>query len=395
MDRSLSAPATAAHRDDDDNNIMILHDPSRSRWRQQPRRRQPSPSSNGGGNGGSGSSRGLTGVLAAAASSWHVPFLPSLFGGGGGGRRQRLPPPPPQLDDRRNDREGCRSRPRSRHHDINHDDDNDGGRRDARDRDAVFEETSGSCHPAMRFRAIAPSDRDQIQALHELWFPVRYQDEFYDDLAGIGSGGNRRNASININNSNGSKPAGTGPPQFGGEPLFTCVAVVEPQGQRLGCTYQLGGDEEAPPPEMDAERLRRQEEEDEGERRQQRPERIVACVVGTFVHWTRLGDRIREKLVSDVERGPRCFYIMTLGVSSDCRRSGLGSRMIRRCIREVEADPTCGTMYLHVITFNDAAIRFYENLGFSRVDTIEDYYRIDGRSHDCYLYARYFHGAFM
>jgi RimJ/RimL family protein N-acetyltransferase len=33
-----------------------------------------------------------------------------------------------------------------------------------------------------RFRRIQPSDRQQIQELHEEWFPVSYQSDFYDDL---------------------------------------------------------------------------------------------------------------------------------------------------------------------------------------------------------------------
>lgn len=55
----------------------------------------------------------------------------------------------------------------------------------------------------------------------------------------------------------------------------------------------------------------------------------------------------------------------------------------------------CGAIYLHVITHNNAAIRFYEKLGFVRVNEIHDYYRIDSDDHSCYLYAKYFHGKFL
>lgn len=50
----------------------------------------------------------------------------------------------------------------------------------------------------------------------------------------------------------------------------------------------------------------------------------------------------------------------------------------------------CETAYLHVIIKNDAAIRFYEKLGFQRLREIADYYTIDDEKHNCYLYAKFF-----
>ncbi|KAL3789080.1 hypothetical protein ACHAW5_009819 [Stephanodiscus triporus] len=52
-----------------------------------------------------------------------------------------------------------------------------------------------------------------------------------------------------------------------------------------------------------------------------------------------------------------------------------------------------GALYLHVITYNEGAIRLYERLGFVRVKEIKDYYLINSVNYDCYLYARYFHEA--
>jgi GNAT superfamily N-acetyltransferase len=53
----------------------------------------------------------------------------------------------------------------------------------------------------------------------------------------------------------------------------------------------------------------------------------------------------------------------------------------------------CETAYLHVIIQNQAAIRFYEKLGFSRLREIADYYTIDEKKHNCYLYAKFFDKA--
>ena len=53
----------------------------------------------------------------------------------------------------------------------------------------------------MHWRNIQPKDRNRIQELHEEWFPVSYQQEFYDGLV------HERMPHTN-------------------EPLYTCVATV-------------------------------------------------------------------------------------------------------------------------------------------------------------------------
>lgn len=50
----------------------------------------------------------------------------------------------------------------------------------------------------------------------------------------------------------------------------------------------------------------------------------------------------------------------------------------------------CETAYLHVIITNDAAIRFYEKLGFYRLREIPNYYTINDEKYDCYLYVKFF-----
>mmetsp|Transcript_23995 Transcript_23995/g.50587 ORF Transcript_23995/g.50587 Transcript_23995/m.50587 type:complete len:111 (+) Transcript_23995:1134-1466(+) len=83
---------------------------------------------------------------------------------------------------------------------------------------------------------------------------------------------------------------------------------------------------------------------------------------------------------------------MTLGTAREFRRAGLGSILVDRVLDMINKMPECGALYLHVITYNVGAIRLYERLGFSKVKEIEDYYSINNVNHNCYLYARYFHG---
>jgi histone acetyltransferase MCC1 len=194
------------------------------------------------------------------------------------------------------------------------------------------ETSEGDCHiPNISFRSIQLSDRHQIQALHEEWFPVSYQTEFYDELVH-------------------SRMANSG------NPLYTCIAVQKQSASAEG---------------------------DEG---------IAACVVGSFVDAGRLSAEMQNMLISDPERYSRLFYIMTLGTVDRYRNVGLGTAMVRKCMEQVEEDPSCGVLYLHVIVTNQAAIRFYEKLGFDRVHEIPNYYSIDDKLYSCYLYAKYYHG---
>lgn len=154
------------------------------------------------------------------------------------------------------------------------------------------------------YRPIMPKDRDRIQELHEEWFPVAYQEDFYDNLV-LG------------------KMCRTN------DPLYT----------NLLC-----------------------DEDDE----------IKACLVGMSVKGSILNLASRQLLLPEwPHRHERVFYIMTLGTVTEFRHKGLASDMIAELVEQVVADDRkCGAMYLHVITTNQAAIRFYERLKFWRVQEI-------------------------
>ena len=100
-------------------------------------------------------------------------------------------------------------------------------------------------------------------------------------------------------------------------------------------------------------------------------ETIVACLVGSFVNTHRLSTETSQLLVADPSVHTKLFYIMTLGTVLEFRHLKLATLLVQRVERMVQQDPTCGALYLHVITFNVAAIRFYEKLGFFRVTEIQ------------------------
>lgn len=175
--------------------------------------------------------------------------------------------------------------------------------------------------PDLYFRNILPSDRKVIEELHEEWFPVKYEEEFYNELV-------------------------YGRMCHSGDPLYTCLAIHKTT------------------------------------------ETIVGCLVGCFMKTTNLSKKTQELLVSEREHFSFLFYIMTLGTIEKYRRTGLGTLLIRRCTEMVEKERRCGGLYLHVITYNNSAINFYHKLKFHRVTEIENYYKIDGKSYNCYLYSK-------
>lgn len=187
------------------------------------------------------------------------------------------------------------------------------------------------------FRPFNESDRDQLQELHQEWFPVQYKDEFYDELV-LGR-------MVNT-----------------GEKLFTCAAVYHEDDATSGHTDPLETQDELsiksnPSPDSTS------SETDE--------DYIAACVVGSVLDVLRLDKKTVSLLVSDPFRYKRVLYIMTLGTRTEFRNAGLATTLVQKCISIVEKNKHCGALYLHVITFNTAAIRFYERLGFYRVKEIE------------------------
>lgn len=209
----------------------------------------------------------------------------------------------------------------------------------------------------LQFRSILPTDRHVIQGLHEQWFPVKYLDDFYDELCHHG------------------RMTGSG------DPLFTSVATI-PIPTHL--TNNFDGN-------IRQHYLHLNNSLDCGTSADGN-DCIVACFVGAFVKAVVLSGKTRDLLVNNIQRHPRLFYIMTVGTVTGIRHAGIATRLIQQGMEQVEHDKQCGVMYLHVHTENGAAIRMYERLGFYRVQEIPNYYNIDGNLHGCYLYAKYYHG---
>ncbi|CAE7749517.1 MCC1 [Symbiodinium sp. CCMP2592] len=208
----------------------------------------------------------------------------------------------------------------------------------------------------IHYRPLQAEDMDEMMALHQEWFPVSYDQDFY-------------NKSV-------------------GGHLYSLVATW-PHVQHGGSASSVGGRASAEQPEESILGMITMSTycEHHGE--------AISHVLGADCEAVCRRKRRRD-FGSEEEHGPSTgalAYILTLGVAEAFRRRGLAKELIRRSLEYVERDlPEVQAMYLHVVTYNEAAILLYESCSFLRIEYFPSFYFLHGRHYDSYLYARYLRG---
>lgn len=221
----------------------------------------------------------------------------------------------------------------------------------------------------VQFRPLQQRDRPEIQRLHEEWFPVEYTDEFYDSIV--------ENKSLS------------------GDPIYSCIAEkgdeeigessnssddawtrlanflhIRDFGTELQCRsdslmHRSGVVVPSPHQPLTAESNIICHNVSIGQGH------IVGCLIGCFFDASKKVNNTVSMLVRNPNRHPQLFYIMTLGTTKDVRKMGLASQLVIDALNVLEKVSSCGVCYLHVITYNTAAIALYEKLGFCRVTEIQ------------------------
>lgn len=99
-----------------------------------------------------------------------------------------------------------------------------------------------------------------------------------------------------------------------------------------------------------------------------------------------------------------------VGVLSQHRKQGYGSLLVNSLLSHVSSLPSCLAVYLHVQASNVSAQQFYNQLvvylcvntiviihicrvGFREFTEVPDYYCIDGRPEDAFLYCCFTNGG--
>jgi ribosomal protein S18 acetylase RimI-like enzyme len=256
-------------------------------------------------------------------------------------------------------------------------------------------------HPnstSLLIRPLQEHDRDPLQQLHEEIFPVKYTDEFYDNAVRNKSmsghpiysrvivkldddcTGNQTFAPMDDTQYLSLKPS----PDIGGPSSSSCCCS--------SFMEELARDVDMDPKifqnikieerihvshHKDNAQLSSIQNEIENGEVERGINCLVGCIIGGFFHVKHIKDeKIRGKLIRSDTRHSRMFYIMTLGTTQSFRKHKLGTKLVKDCLQMVQQVPSCGVVYLHVITYNQAAIQFYETLGFHRIEEIQGMYSL-------------------
>ena len=230
----------------------------------------------------------------------------------------------------------------------------------------------------VRFREVRPGDVDALRAAHARLFPLQYEREFYDAVRSRGEG-------------------------------VECIVAVAARGayEELAAGEDGGSEPAASTVGEEAHPLCPDTSKGplwvgdaaEGE--------ALEELVG-FVTWRQMAETDVDAglLAADshpckpanggapAALGQRCgAYVLTLGSVSRWQRRGVAAALLQRAVGGAQRVRRCKCIYLHVATYNTAAIRLYEAHGFRRARKLEKFYVIDQSLHDAFSLIRYCNGG--
>jgi len=199
--------------------------------------------------------------------------------------------------------------------------------------------------PNLHIRELRPTDREKLLALHLECFPVSYEPMFFDKAVQ-------------------------------GQ-LFSRVAAVNTTGERA-----------------DSPRLYANAEGWNGNAMLWEGVEPREDMAGVIISQVSPHGEFEDTVLDRGSRSDdRVAYICTLGVWDKYRQHGLAAKLLGILIDWAEAEPSIKALSLHVLTTNKVALYFYERYGFTRLKTLNDFYTINGKSCDAYLYARHLNGG--
>ncbi|CAB1414438.1 unnamed protein product [Pleuronectes platessa] len=122
---------------------------------------------------------------------------------------------------------------------------------------------------------------------------------------------------------------------------------------------------------------------------------IVGMIVAEIKSRTKVHKEDGDILASSFPVDTQVAYILSLGVVKDFRKHGIGSLLLDSLKEHISttAQDHCKAIYLHVLTTNNAAIKFYENRDFRQHHYLPYYYSIRGVLKDGFTYVLYINGA--
>ncbi|KAL1501344.1 hypothetical protein ABEB36_006679 [Hypothenemus hampei] len=119
-------------------------------------------------------------------------------------------------------------------------------------------------------------------------------------------------------------------------------------------------------------------------------QQIIGLIVAEIIPHSRLHEEdtgILAKSFSDCD----IAYILSLGVLKEYRRNGIATLLLDSLLRNLTTPERkkVKAAFLHVLTTNSAAIRFYEKRRFRLHTFLPYYYSIKGKCKDGFMYVLY------
>jgi histone acetyltransferase MCC1 len=184
------------------------------------------------------------------------------------------------------------------------------------------------------YRELTYSDMEEIKLLHKEWFPVEYTDDYFE---AIFNPEKRRKNYITI----------------------AATYLIEDQEYILGAVIS--------------------EINSKSEFLNQTPQKFL--------------EKIHTSFYDEISLFPPEYefaYIMVIGVIDECRRMKLGSLLLNKILEIFLSRKNCLCVYLHVIKYNQTAIKFYEKNGFINTTSLKNYYKIKNDFFDSEVFVKFF-----
>lgn len=106
-----------------------------------------------------------------------------------------------------------------------------------------------------------------------------------------------------------------------------------------------------------------------------------------------ISNKILKFSMKQLCREYQAIYIQTFGVINEVRNKGIASKLLSQVLQEADEDSDIKYVYLDVIPYNEAAIRFYVKQNFSYAFRREGFYELFGQTYDSHVYVLFRNGG--
>lgn len=246
----------------------------------------------------------------------------------------------------------------------------------------------------------------ELQQLHEDWFPVRYKPAFYDCACQNVVWDSKRALFTAMAIDTRGKPT---PIESIDSQIDTTFEHAYPPHSRGAIPRGRRREDERNPQHQHGTGEDADEYRDASGRAHDSADLLsatdikIGCVVGAVcAQLVPMSECEEQGLVAPTTRSGRTvthlLYILTLGAVQSYRRRGIGSKLVQLCEQYAlgaleTGGALCGGMYLHVVTYNGSAVSFYRRQGFLVLREMKDYYVIAGLRYSSKICVRPLNGA--